>query len=192
MDIQAGQSALPLPSAEINLGGTSTSEKQFITASASGGVATGQPVMCRIPASNTLKNRSFLIRVAGRVTGGASGNFTCSVYFGNSTTIGSNTKIMSTGAVATGGVAGNYLLEAVCFWDATSKQIGGTQYGYVAQTNVAQAVLSGFPASVDLSVEPNLAATGAGTTNALTVTGTFGTGNASNVALVDVFEVIPM
>lgn len=189
-DIQSAQSAVPLPSAELNLGGTSTSEKQFLSATASGGVAAGGLCQCRIPGSNVLKNRPFIVRVGGRVTGGGSTNFTVKVYYGNSTTISSNTSLATSGAIAVNSASGDFFLELTCSWDNTSQKIGGVFYGWVNATAVAQVILSNLPTAVDLATEPALT-TNSGTQNVLSVTGQFSSGFAANIAYVDVFEVIP-
>lgn len=190
-DIQAAQSAVPLPSAEINLGGTSTTEKLFLSAIASGGVAAGSPLMCRIPGSNTLKNHFFRIRIGGRVTGGTTTNLTVSLYQGTSTTIASNTKIASTGAIAANSLSGNWYLECLVGWDSTSTKLQGIMYGWVNATAVAAAIMTSVVTTPDLTTEAVLNVASAASTNipALTVTGTFSSGNASNVAFVDLFEV---
>ena len=190
-DIQNAQSAIPLPSAEINLGGTATNEKAFLSASASGGVASGSALPCRLPGSNILKNRPFLIRVAGRVTGGTTTNFTGIIRYGNSATVASNTQLATTGAIAVNSASGTWLLECECTMDSTSLKLCGVFYGYVNATAVAQITLSNNVTVLDPSTEPALT-TSSATQNVLTVTGTFSSGNASNVAYVDVFEVIPM
>lgn len=190
-DIQAGQSAVPLPSAELNLGGTSTVETLFKSATASGGVAAGSPLQCRLPGSNTLKNRPFVIRLAGRVTGGGTTNFTAQLYLGNTTSATTNAKLATTGAIAVNSSSGNFLLETKCMWDSTSGKIGGYFEGYVNATAVAQVINSTLPTSVDLSTEANLNVAAA-TTNAITCTGTFSSGFAGNLAIVDVFEVLAL
>ena len=190
-DIQNAQSAVPLPSAEINLGGTSTSERFFLTSSASGGVASGSAVMCRLPGSNILKNRPFRIRAAGRVTGGTTTNFTAKIYYGNNATVSSNTQIATTSTNAVNSASGTWLLECECTMDSTSLKICGVFFGFVNATAVAQVTLSNNVTILDPSTEPSLT-TASATQNVLTVTGTFSTGNASNVAYVDVFEVIAM
>src|SRR5690242_398812 len=96
-NISASQKAQPLPSAEINLGGTSTNEKQFLQASATALAATGTPLTCYAEGSNLMKNRPFQVVVGGRLTTGTSAAFTASLYWGTSTTSTSNTKI-ATGA----------------------------------------------------------------------------------------------
>ncbi len=186
--IALGQGALLLPSAELNLGGTSTSEKQFLISTATAGVPVTAPLPCRLPGSNTLKNRPFRIRAAGRVTGGASGNFAVSLYFGNSATISSNTKMSTTGNNNVNTTGGTWLLDTLCMWDSTSQTIRGQFSGFVYATMVTGAILSNSITVVDLSTEPNVA-TASGTQNVVTLTGQFGTGNAANVAYVDVFEV---
>lgn len=185
------QSALLLPSAELNLGGTTTTENQFLIKTATAGVPVTAALPCRIPGSSILKNRPFFIRVGGRVTGGTSGNFTAALYYGNSATVGSNTKLATTGAINVNTAGGTWNLDVRCSWDSTSQTIRGQFSGYVYATVVAAAILSNSPTSVDLSTEPNLA-TASGTQNVLTVTGTFGSGNASNVAYVDWFEVMAL
>ena len=55
-DIQASDRAIPLPSAELNLGGTSTSETQFLTASAQNGVAAGTKLITRYQYDNSKNN----------------------------------------------------------------------------------------------------------------------------------------
>ncbi len=189
-DIQGAQSAIPLPSAEINLGGTSTSEKQVLMASASGGVVSGSPLQCRIPGSNTMKNRAFRIRVGGRVTGGGTTNFTISLYQGNSATVSSNTKIATSSTNAVNSMSGNFYLECLCAWDSTSTKLQGIMYGWVNATAVAAAIMTSVVTTPDLTAEATLTtASGAATVPILTVTGTFSSGFAGNVAYVDLFEV---
>jgi len=184
------QSAVPLPSAEINLGGTSTAEKQFLTASAAGGRAAGQPLACRIPGSNTLKNRQFTIVVAGRVTGGTTTNLTINLALGASTTIANNTTIATTGAIAVNSMSGNFRLQCECGWDSTSKKLQGIMYGWVNATAVATAIMTSVVTVPDLSTESNLNLASSAPDPSLTVTGTFSSGNASNVAFIDTFEII--
>lgn len=183
-DIQADSRALPLPSAEINLGGTGTAEAQFLTASAQNGVAAGTRLICYTPGSNQLKQRRFVVRVGGRVTGGTTTNFTGKLYWGTSSTISSNTSIATTGAIAVNSGSGQWELVAELTWDSTSAKIGGTFQGHVNATAVARVVLSNLPTTVDLS--------GESTSNGFTVTGTFSSGTATNAAYVDWFEVLPM
>jgi len=189
-DFTASQTAVPLPSAELNLGGTSTSEKQFLTASASGGRAAGQPLACRIPGSNTLSNRCFTIVVAGRVTGGTTTNFTLNLYLGASTTISNNTEIATTGANALASLSGNFKLICECMWDSTSGKLQGIMYGWVTTTAVAQVIMTSVTTKPVLSGETNLNLSSSAPDNSLTVTGTFSSGNAANVAYVDTFEVL--
>ena len=175
-DISAARAAIPLPSAELNLGSTSTSEKQFITASAQNGVAAGQPLTLYIPGSLVLNRRPFRVRVGGRVS--AVGNFTGQLDYGTSSTIASNTTIATTGALAAGSTGGGTweLWTDLC-WDSTSSNLQGTQGGRVYNTVVAFAILTA-------TANTNLATEGLG----FTVTGTFATGSAANYAYVDWFE----
>jgi hypothetical protein len=180
--IEVGSTAMPLPSAEINLGGTSTSEKQFLMASASGSLAAGQPLTCFADGSNVLKRRPFKVVVGGRVTGAGATNFTGKLYLGTSSTIASNTNIASTGAVATAGNTGTWHLEADLAWNSDNGIVSGIQRGWVIAVAVAQATLTTSASITTLNTENS--------NNGFTVTGQFSSGIAGNAAYVDYFEVL--
>jgi hypothetical protein len=183
-DIQAAMAALPLPSAEINLGGTSTSELQFLTASAQNGVAAGTVLTCYLPGSNVLKNRPVMIRVGGRVT--SVGTVTYKLYTGNSTTISSNVNIASSGALTPGSTgAMNWGLEVQGCIDTTSNTFNGLIRGGWAGNATAVAMAK-------LTTTASVTAANASSTLPLSITCTFGTGLAANQCFVDWFEVIPM
>lgn len=176
MDIGLVYQAKKLPSAELNLGGTSTSAVQFKDSGGSDGL------ICYIPGSNKLKNRRFKVRASGRVTGGTTTNFTITMYYGVSATVSSNTAIEASTARAVDSASHNWMIEADLVWDVTSQKLQGMGISVVANIGVdAWAVINNVPTSVDLSGE------GLG----FTLTGTFSTGNASNVAYCDQFELIP-
>lgn len=182
-DIQASDRAIPLPSAEVNLGGTSTSEVQFLTASAQNGVAAGTPLICYAPGSNTLKNRSFRVKAWGRWGTAVASNLTIKIYLGTSSTIASNTQLATSGAI--GSAAGASMnatwgLECECCHESTTGSISGLFRGWGNKTVVAQAVLSN-------TASFNAATEGQG----FTITAQFATGTATNFAYVDGFEVIP-
>lgn len=181
-DLGMSERAQPLPSAELNLGGTSTSEGQFLTASAFGSTAAGQPLVCPFPGSGVVKNRPFTIRVGGRISTAVASNFTAKLYFGSSSTIASNTNIATTGAIgsiAGASVPGTWALEFSGAIDGTGNVISGLQKGWVNKTAVSQAIIT-------TTTTINPATEGQG----FTVTGTFATGTASNTAYCDWFEFI--
>lgn len=182
-DIQASNRAIPLPSAEINLGGSSTNEVFFKTASAQNGVASGTTLICYAPGSNSLKNRPFRVRVGGRVTAGTAASFTANLYWGTASLSASNTKIATHGAGIAASASTNWQLTFEGMWDATSSQIVGFFSGYVAGQVKTPTVQTTSATSVDLS--------GESTSNGFTISASFSSGNASNVAYVDYFEVIP-
>lgn len=164
--------------------GNATSETQFKD---SGGT---NVLLLPIPASNKLKAKPWYVLVGGRAGSGTTSNFTAAVYFGNSTTISSNTAIATTSTNALASANHNWFLEILCMWDSTSKKIQGNFTGQVANTLVALAALSNVVTSVDLSLaDTDFSATAAGTNKLLTVTGLFGSSNASNTAIVDYFEI---
>lgn len=163
-----------LPSKEINQGGTSTAEAQFIAA----GVTT--PLILYYPGSSKLDKKPFRIYASGRVIAGTgTPNFTVSIYHGISSTIGSNTKLATTSTIAIATTQGNWMLQSDCFWDSSSQRIEGLQKGFIYATALAQVINTAAMTAVDLTTE------GLG----LTITGTFSAGNAANAAYVDVFEI---
>ena len=181
--IEQGQSAHLLPSAELNAGGTSTSEVQFTTASDDGQVAAGQPLVCYIPGSNVMRYRPFKVRVGGRAVGGsAATNFTANLDFGVSATIASNTTVATTGAIALAANTTGWFLEVDMHWSGT--QLTGLQKGWVHNTAVAQAIVTATAATTTLNAQS--------TSNGFTVTGQFSAGQAANVAYVDWFEVLTL
>ncbi len=181
--LEQGTHANPLPSAEINLGGTSTNELFFKTASAQNGVAAASTLVCYTPGSNVMKQRPFKVRVGGRVTTGTSATATFSLYWGTTSLSASNIKVASNSAVIAT-ASRNWFIEFTGQWDSTSSQIMGVQSGWVAGSVVSGTVITASTSTVDLS--------GESTSNGFTVTGTFSSGNASNAAFVDFFEVLTL
>lgn len=178
------QRAILLPSDAI--GASSTSELQVTK----GGVLVTLP----FEGSNQNNKRPFTIRVWGRgATSGAS-NVTVKLYYGGSTTIGSNTNIASSGAVAWGStVTSNFYLEAFCLVDSTSKILNGLLKGWISATAVAQAFLTNAATAVDPSLEitPSATATAASvTTNQFSLTIQPSASNAANLWTVDGFEFV--
>lgn len=180
--IQQGRAAIPLPSAEINLGGASTNEKQFLTASATALAASGTTLILYAQGSNVLKNRPFQVVAGGRFTTGAAGIFTANIYWGTSSTSTSNTKIAAAASGSIAATSGTWKLVFDGTWDSTSSQICGAFQGYNNAKVISPTIISTSVTTVDLS--------GESTSNGFTVTGTFSAGNASNAAIVDYFELL--
>jgi hypothetical protein len=157
-------------------GVSSASEFQFARAEldATGAAYQANVVVSPVPTS---KFRMFKVRAGGRVTGGTTVNFTANLDLGKSTTIGSNTTIATTGAVAYNTASGSWWLEATFSVDATALIVSGTFKGASLGGAVAEAALSAAPAA-------NPAAE-----IAFTVTGQFSGSNAGNLAYLDYLEV---
>jgi hypothetical protein len=77
-------------------------------------------------------------------------------------------------------VSGNFYLEAVGIWDATSDKFQGTFEGHVNGTAVARAIDSSVTVP---AIDPSLE------TWFLSASGQFSASNASNAAILDVFEI---
>jgi hypothetical protein len=79
-------------------------------------------------------------------------------------------------------VSANFDVTLVLMWDATSQKIQGRFSGQMNNSLVAAAALSNAVSSVDLTA-------GETSTVGLTATGLFSASNASNTAIIDVFEI---
>jgi len=151
-------------------GASSTSELQFAGADSAQANVRVSP--------GYLANRQFVLKAGGHATGGTTTNLTVKLYLGKSATIGSNTLIFTSGAVAINSVSGNWELEAILIADVTSLKIQGVAYGALNNTAVAQAAIAAVT-----TTNPNT------TEQAFTVTLQFSVSHANNAAICDYFEV---
>ena len=133
------------------------------------------------PGSNKLLNRPFRVHLWGRATGGTTTNLTIKLYSGISATIGSNTNIATSGAIAVNSVSGNFRLVSDMVWDATSDKYQGVFYGHINGTAVSDTI----NASVIVPASDPSVAEG---TNGFTATGQFSASNANSLAILDGFE----
>ena len=159
-------------------GASSTAEFQFAASVATDVGAAGTRLVCRLPGSDKLNQKSFWVRAWGRVAG-ATTNFTVRLDSGISATIGSNTTIEASSARAVGGVAGNWLIEARCVLDGASDVLAGFGRSMVKNLFDAEGALDAAP-----TVDP--ASEGLG----FTVTGQFSASDATNLAICDGFEIV--
>lgn len=118
---------------------------------------------------------AFRFYAWGRSTAGTSGNFTPVVYYGTSTTVGSNTSIAAASA-RTNATTCNWRIWGTLTWDGTTQKLTGEF-----------AAINGSTATLDASAVTTTVSTVDLTTagNGLTVTALFGTSNASNAAFLD-------
>lgn len=177
-----------LPSAELNLGGTSTSEKVFtISTSTTTACILPIPSLEALAGANAKKMSILKVYAAGRVTGGTTTNFTPKLYWGTSTTVASDTAFMSGAAVAVNSVSGMWAIEGTLFLDYTSVKIDGYFTNMITGSTVTLTAAAKATATLSASSTPAFSFT----TNSLqgfVLTGTFSSGNAANVAYVDVFQ----
>lgn len=167
---------------ELNQGGTSTSAIIFSEDGT-------DPIICPLPSAAQLAQGSsttgfssrFKVRAWGRVTGGTTTNYTVTLYYGTSLTAASNTVIEASSARAVDSANHLWSIEVDCQVDAVSDKIQGFGWAMVANLKDAEAALDNVPTSVDVT---------AGTsTLGFVVAGTFSSGDASNTAHLDGFQV---
>ena len=75
----------------------------------------------------------------------ASGNVTIKLYEGSSETIGSNTLLGSSGAIAQASLTESFWVHARLIFDSVSGILAGDIEFYVNKTKVASVTLSNFP-----------------------------------------------
>ena len=180
-----------LPSAELNLGGTSTSEKVFLQNG-----STTAALFCPLPvpdlvATNLKQCAVFDVLVAGRVTGGSSAvTFTPKLYFGTSTTAASDTVLESAAAVTVTAVSGGWFIRGTLIIDYTSGKIDGGTWCFGNGTTSVLTALTKIENVPSASSTAVLTVNSPTTQQGFVVSGTFGTnGQAANVAYVDIFQV---
>lgn len=127
-----------------------------------------------------VKRKSFVLRASGRAFAATATNLTIQLDAGNSTTIGNNTTIATSGALAldTDGTILSWQMVAELKINETSSKLQGRAYGWVNNTAVAAVVLTE-------SVE-DLVADGV---LYFKVSGTMSASNAGNGAYCDQLEV---
>lgn len=175
-----------LPSAELNLGGTSTSTKVFLNAA--GTAVTALLDKDALAGSVGKAFSKMRIIAAGRVTGGTTTNYTPTIYWGTSTTTSSNTALCTGATVAVNSAAGTWTMEADVEFDYTSGKITGSFSNQVSGSTVtytARAVLTNVISS---SSTPALSFT-TQTAQGFCAAGAFSSGNAGNIAYLDVFQI---
>lgn len=160
--------------------GNATSETQFVDSA-------GNVLTVYLPLTSKLlgqdaKFASFKVKVGGRVTTGTTSNWTPKLYWGNSSTIASNSGIAAPTAVSLASVSQTWHIEATMFWDATSQRVNGFYQAQIGATTTAPTTLTTAQTSKDLTA-------GDVKTVGFSVTGIFGSTNAANTAFVDYFDV---
>lgn len=121
-----------LPSAAL---ANPTSEAQFLGSD-------NNVLICPLEGSGALNNRMFRLRVAGHGSSTGANNLVIKVYFGISTTIGSNTQIATSGNIAMASTAQNWYIDFIMQYDTSSNKVQGEFYGQGANALIARAALS--------------------------------------------------
>lgn len=152
-------------------GASSTAEFQFVD-----NASTPVRLRLRLPPGSVGNGRPFKVLAGGRFVSGTAGNLTINLDHGDSATIGSNTTIETTGAIAMATDSGSWRIEAELQVDSVGDRLLGYGYGEVNGVIVAEAATA-IVASVDPAAEI-----------AFTVTGQCSASHASNAIRCDYFE----
>lgn len=146
----------------------------------------GTPLILPLPSNGTLANKRFNVVVAGTVSSTITNTFTLGVYFGFSPTILSNTQLITTGPLSTAS-GSNFELTITLYWTTGANTITGSATGMLANSPIGQANINTPITSADPNRDSNTFLQ-SGASYGFTVTGFFGTGNASNHATVNIFD----
>lgn len=136
-------------------------------------IASGQlptaPISIAIPPATALEQTVFDLWWSGYITTTASGNITLKVYEGNSTTIGSNTLLGSSGAIAQASETAPFWAHATLVYDSVSGKLDGKIEFFVNHTLVAAVAVSNTVTGVSNLGDPvavfTLTATSSGATS---------------------------
>jgi hypothetical protein len=103
------------------------------------------PLSIAIPPDTQIEQTVFDLFASGYIKTTASGNITIKLYEGSSETIGSNTLLGSSGAIAQASATAAWWAHAQLIFDSVSGTLAGKLDFYVNKTIVASVTLSNFP-----------------------------------------------
>lgn len=166
-----------LPSSDL---GNVTSETQFKD-------GRSNLLQLTLPGNSSLANRSFRVRVNGRVATTTTVNLTLSVYFGTSSTIGSNTLVFSSGQTAVNNITSTFGILLEMQWSADGNSIAGSGQGQIGNNALGFNALNNTPLNVNPNRDSNTNLQ-SGVFYGFTVTGQFSGSSAGNHATIDNFE----
>lgn len=141
-----------------------------------------QALVLSIPASSGLEKIPFKVQASGSIKGGTTTNATVKLYFGTSTTVGNNTMLGTTGAVAANSATVPFFIEANLIYDSVGGRLTGTIKGIINATVLAETAVSALPTSIGTQ------ASNAPVAN-FVLSITFSVANAANAILVEDFAV---
>jgi hypothetical protein len=159
--------------------GNATTETQYAN-------GRGTPLQLPLPSNNSLANRSFRVRITGRVATTITVTLTINVYFGLSTTISKNTLIFSTGGQSVNTEKSIFEIWLDMAWSADAQTITGRGTGQLANNILGPSTLNNTPVSADPNRDSNTFLQ-SGATYGFTVTGTFSSSSAGNSSKIDDF-----
>jgi hypothetical protein len=103
------------------------------------------PLSIQIPPDTQIEQTVFDLFASGYIETTASGNITIKLYEGSSATLGSNTLLGSSGAIAQASATAAWFAHAQLIFDSVSGVLAGKVDFYVNKTIVASVTLSNFP-----------------------------------------------
>lgn len=146
----------------------------------------GAQLVLPLPSNGSLANKRFRIVLAGAVSSAITNTFTLGIYFGFSPTILSNTQLITSGPASTAS-GSNFELDISLYWTTGANTITGSAEGMVANSPIGPINIQTPITSADPNRDSNTFLQ-SGTTYGFTVTGFFGSGDTSNHALVNIFD----
>jgi hypothetical protein len=170
--------AVMLPSSDL---GNVTIETQFKDGRGS------LPLQLALPSNGVLANKSFRVRISGRVSTTTNTTFELRLYFGISSTIASNTLIFDVGAQTVNNVTSSFEIWGDMFWSADANAITGRGTGQMANSVAGPGALINTPLSANPNRDSNTFLA-SGSTYGFTLTGVFGGSSTGNHAIVDSFD----
>lgn len=139
-----------------------------------------QPLVLSIPPGGPLEQRPFDVLASGEIATGASSTVNLKLYSGTSTTVGSDTLLGASGAVAAFNGKTNWYAKATLLYDSISGKLTGTIKFLINNTLVAEAAISNVITGISNAANP---------VANFVLSVTFGTANAANSITVQDFSV---
>jgi hypothetical protein len=98
--------------------------------------------VCPLAPNEGNEQVAFDVEISGYITTTSTTNVTLKVYSGSSLTVGSDTQLATSGAIAQNSASAPFEIHLHCVYDSVSGKMGGYFEGFINNSLIARAALS--------------------------------------------------
>jgi hypothetical protein len=147
LNVQAGSGIVPLPATLV--ANTVTTEQMVLNPA-----QPTLPLLVQIPSGTELEQRSFGLEITGFIKTTGTANVTVKVYSGTSATPGSNTLLVSSGAIAQNSATAPFRVKGDMIFDSVSGKLTGSIGFLINNTLVAATAISNVVTGINYKNNP--------------------------------------